>query len=272
MKAGDCLDTVTILGTRGSIPRAGADFARYGGDTTCVLVEMAGETILLDAGTGLLNYDPPASSEDKPIPLLLSHFHVDHLLGLPLAPLLMDTNNHVDIYAQSRAGLDTEERIERLYSPPIWPVSLELLPAWVNFRELPDKLNFGQVTVETAEGIHPDGVTLMKLISGGRSVVFLTDCTLTEEIFPKLVEFSRGCDLLLCDGQYSNEEWKKRSAFGHSTWNRAVDFGLACGAKKIRIIHHDPFHTDRMLDEASPQLAARHPDCSFALAREEIVL
>ena len=266
------MDTVTILGTRGSLPRAGAEFTRYGGDTTCILVQIAGETILLDAGTGLLNFEPPASSEEKPIPLLLSHFHADHLLGLPLAPLLMDTNNHVDIYAQSRAGLDTETRIERLYSPPIWPVSLDLLPAWVNFRELPDTLRLGEVTVETAEGCHPDGVTLMKLSNRGRSVVFLTDCTLTEEIFPKLAEFSGGCDLLLCDGQYSDEEWKKHASFGHNTWNLAAEFGAACGAKKVRIIHHDPFHTDRMLDEAAPQLAARHPDCRFALDREEIVL
>ena len=42
--------------------------------------------------------------------------------------------------------------------------------------------------------------------------------------------------------------------------------------KRIRIIHHDPFHTDRMLEEAEPQLSALHPDCSFALAREEIKL
>ncbi len=266
------MDTVTILGARGSIPRAGREFARYGGDTTCILVRMAGETILLDAGTGLLHFDPPPSSEDKPIPLLLSHFHMDHLLGLSLSPLLMDTNNHVDIYAQSRAGLDAEERMERIYSPPIWPVSLELLPAWVNYRELQATLRFGEVSVETAEDIHPDGVTLMRLTHGERSVVFLTDCTLTEEIFPKLAEFSRGCDLLLCDGQYSDEEWKKRSAFGHSTWNRAVELGLACGAKKIRIVHHDPFHTDRMLDKAASQLAARHPDCSFARDREEIEL
>ncbi len=266
------LDTVTILGTRGSLPRTGAEYTRYGGDTNCILVELAGEKILLDAGTGLLNFTPPAGTEEKPIPLLLSHFHADHLLGLPLSPLLMDTNNHVDIYARSRAGMDAEERIERIFSPPIWPVTLELLPAWVNYKELPDRLQLGSVTVETAEGCHPDGVSLMRLSGAGHRVVFIPDCTLTEEIFPKLAEFARDCDLLLCDGQYSDEEWRKTSDFGHSTWNRAVEFGLACRAKRIRIIHHDPFHTDRMLDEAAPQLSARHPDCSFALDREEIRL
>ena len=63
-----------------------------------------------------------------------------------------------------------------------------------------------------------------------------------------------------------------RHYFGHSTWRKAAEFGAACGAKKIRIIHHDPGRTDRMFEEAEPQLAFIHPDCSFARDREEIIL
>ena len=112
----------------------------------------------------------------------------------------------------------------------------------------------------------------MKLGVGGKSVVFVPDCELTDGLFPALSEFAGGCTLLLCDGQYSGEEWASRPGFGHSSWNRAIQLGLACGAKKIRIIHHDPFHTDSMLTEAGSRFSALHPDCSFALAREEIEL
>jgi phosphoribosyl 1,2-cyclic phosphodiesterase len=266
------MDIVTILGTRGSVPRAGKAFSRYGGDTTCVQVELAGENILLDAGTGLLNCTLPNGTAEKPIPLLLSHFHTDHLLGLPLSPLLMDHTNHIDIYAQDRDLLNTEDRLDRIFSPPLWPVRLKGLPAQVNYREFPETLQLGAVTVETIEGCHPDGVTLMKLIGGGHSVAFLSDCTLTEDIFPSLVDFARDCSLLLCDGQYSDEEWISRSSFGHSTWSLAVRLGLACGAERIRIIHHDPFHTDDMLEEAALRLSAMHPDCGFARAGEEIIL
>ena len=266
------MDRVTLLGTRGSIPRAGADFALFGGDTTCVQVELAGEFILLDAGTGLMNCVLPPAAWHRPIPLLLSHFHTDHLLGLTLSPLLMEAGNHIHIYAKGRDTAETEALFDRVFSPPLWPVHLDQLPAQVVCRRLPERLLLGSVTVETAAGSHPDGVTLIKLRGNGRTVVFIPDCTITDGIFPALAEFARECDLLLCDGQYSDEEWIRRSSFGHSTWNRAVQLALACGAKRLRIIHHDPFHTDRMLAEAHRELAARHPGFGFALAKEVIEL
>ena len=265
------MDTVTILGARGSVPRTGAEFARYGGDTTCVLLLLAGETILLDAGTGLMNCVLPHDA-GKRVHLLLSHVHTDHLLGLPLSPLLLDAEKQIDIYVRRWDGLDGETLLDRFFSPPFWPVRIGALPARVRFRELTEVFRLGRVTVETMEGCHPGGVTLMKLRSGGKSVVFLPDCELTEAFFPMAAEFAKGCSLLLCDGQYSDEEWLRRAGFGHSSWNRAVQLGLACGAEKIRIIHHDPYHTDAMLAEAGGRFSALHPDCSFALAQEEVML
>ncbi len=265
------VDTVTILGARGSVPRAGADFAKYGGNTTCILAQLGGETIILDAGTGLMELPSPGDGS-KRASLLLTHAHVDHLLGLPLCPLLMDSASRLDIYSRSRNGLDTEAQINLLISPPLWPVRVSQLPADVLMMEMPMSFSIGSVTVETIEGIHPGGVTLIKLIHGDRSVAFVTDCTLTDAIMPTVTEFARGCSLLLCDGQYSDEEWESRRSFGHSTWSRAVQLGLACGAEKVRIVHHDPTHTDRMLDAAAGRLAAEHSDCSFAMAMEEIIL
>ncbi len=271
-KAGDCMDSVAILGTRGSVPRADAEFSHYGGDTVCVRVELAGETILLDAGTGLMNCTLPAGPAHKPISLLLSHYHTDHLIGLPLSPLLLNEEMQLVILGRGRDGRSAEALIDRVFSPPFWPVRIRQLPAQVSFRELPGSIQIGAVTVATMDGCHPDGVTLMKLSSGEKRIVYLPDCEVTEELFPPLVEFAKGCSLLLCDGQYSDEEWELRRGFGHSSWNRAVQLGLACGAERIRIIHHDPFHTDAMLAGVEPNLTALHPDCGFALAREEIEL
>ncbi len=266
------MDRVTILGARGSVPRAGSEFARFGGDTTCILAELAGEALLLDAGTGLMNCPLPPAPEDRPLSLLLSHFHTDHLLGLALSPLLMDGRNHLHIYAGGRDAAEAEALLDRMFSPPLWPVRLRDLPAEVRFLPLPERLQLGALTVETAPGFHPGGVTLMKLSGGGHTVVFMPDCTVTDENLPALAEFARDCDLLLCDGQYSDEEWAFRSSFGHSTWSRAVRLALVCQAKKLRIIHHDPYHTDRMLAEAQAQLTARYPDFGFAQDQEVIVL
>ncbi len=266
------MDTVTILGARGSMSSVGSEYARFGGNTTCVLLDLCGEFIVLDAGTGLMDCPIPAGNRKKKVHMLLSHPHADHLVGLPLSPLMMEKGVHIDFYSKTRAGLDGKAQILRLVSPPLWPVRIEGLPADIDFHELPDHLELGSVTVDVMEGCHPGGVSLMKLCGNGHSIVFMPDCTLTEELIPQLIEFARGCSLLLCDGQYSEEEWPLRSHFGHSTWTQAAQLGAACEAQRVRIIHHDPTHTDEFLMEASVQLVAEHPNCSFATAREEIIL
>ena len=103
-------NAVTILGARGSIPASGPKFARYGGATTCVLVRLGGHTLVLDAGSGLLNLPGPAECEilpekPQPLPLLISHPHIDHLLGLPMCPYCLKPGGAVDVYMRERMGL-----------------------------------------------------------------------------------------------------------------------------------------------------------------------
>ena len=121
-------NSVIILGARGSVPVSGASFTRYGCATTCVLVRMGGEEIVLDAGTGLLNL-PAETARRRELPLLLSHPHADHLLGLPLSPYGTCEGARLDVYAASRNGLDARAQAERLMSPPLWPVGPEQRPA-----------------------------------------------------------------------------------------------------------------------------------------------
>ena len=264
--------SVTILGARGSVPASGQPFLRYGGATTCVALRMDGQPILLDAGTGMMELSTFLRPHERHVPLLLSHSHADHLLGLPLCPVLMQQDFQLDIYTAARYGLDAKAQVHALMSPPLWPVGTDALPADIRFRSLPETLQFGAVQVDVMEGIHPGGVSLFQLSGGGKRVVFITDCTLTDTLLPVLADFARDCDLLLCDGQYSETEWSACAAFGHSTWTMAARLGTLCGARQVRIMHHDPTHTDSLLDEAAAQVRAIHPDCTFACAGGEICL
>jgi phosphoribosyl 1,2-cyclic phosphodiesterase len=130
----------------------------------------------------------------------------------------------------------------------------------------------GAVTVETTAGRHPGGVTLFKLSCGGASLVYATDCEIEEANLPRLTRFARGCDLLLCDGHYTNEEYAARRGWGHSAWGMATAFGEACGAKRTVLIHHAPDHTDELLDEGGRWLQKYHPSCSMGRAGEELCL
>ena len=265
-------DAIHILGARGSVPICGPSFARYGGQTTCFLLRLNGEALILDAGSGLMELESCLLPGENHASLLLTHPHADHLLGFPLCPAVMRPDFCLDVYAAVRNGLSPEDQISAFMSPPLWPITPQKLPCTLRFHALPETLLLGGVTVKTMEGEHPGGVSLFRISGCGKSVVLVTDCTLSAELLPRVTDFAADCDVLLCDGQYSDEEWAARASFGHSTFRAAAEFGKACRAGRTVIVHHDPGHTDAMLDAAQAALQAEYPNCTFARAGEEIEL
>ncbi|MBQ1435159.1 MAG: MBL fold metallo-hydrolase [Clostridia bacterium] len=264
-------NTVIILGARGSVPVSGEDFRRFGGATTCVLVKMAGQYIILDCGTGILKLPREAMSCPS-LSVIISHAHADHIIGLAMCPYIFRDEASVDIYGASRGELDIKAQLERIFSPPTWPVGTDDLPARMSFHELGKSFYIDKIKVETKEGVHPGGVSLIRLSCEGKSVVFMTDTTLTAKNMPEYAEFAKNCDLLLCDGQYSDEEWLRRRSFGHSTWTAAARLGREANAGAVRIIHHDPSRTDEAFSDAANALLSIHPCSSFAYEEEVILL
>lgn len=264
--------SVVVLGARGSAPTEGAQVSRYGGGTSCVLVRMGGQVIVLDAGTGLMDLERALKPEDERIHLLLSHPHFDHMVGLPSCPVLYDPGRAVRIYAAPRAGLSPREQIARLMSPPLWPVGPEAFTARVSYETIVGGFSLGPVTVDVMEGAHPGGCTVFRLSCGGTSVVYASDCELDEESTPPLSEFARDCTLLLCDGQYSIAEFSARRGYGHSSWRSTARLAAHCGAKRLLIFHHAPLRTDAELDAARPLLAELFSPGAFARGGEEIFL
>lgn len=172
--------SVFILGARGSVPVCRQDVLRYGGATLCISIRLAGQPVVLDAGTGILDLATRLRSDETDIPLLLSHGHVDHLMGLPMCPVLFDPKRSLHIYGAARNGLSVKEQLETLMSPPLWPVQSEQIGAQVTFHTVEGSFDLGSVHVDVMDGIHPDGVTIFRLTGDGKTVVYMTDCTLTD--------------------------------------------------------------------------------------------
>lgn len=262
---------VTISGSRGSMPVSGDEYRRYGGATCCVLVQHSGGNLILDAGTGLMLLGDRLKSTDS-VSLLLTHPHFDHMAGLCLFPEVFRKDFHIKVYGADRDGRTVSQQFEALMSPPLWPVGPGQLPATFSFLPVEQRFTAEGMEIEALEGTHPGGVTVFRLTMGEKRIVYMTDCTITEENRETLLTFCRDCDLLLCDGQYSDEEWPGRATFGHNPWSAAARFVRDCGAKRARILHHDPYHTDKTLDAANAQTGTICPACTLAFDGEEITL
>lgn len=263
---------VTILGARGTICVEGPRFARYGGGTACVLVQLGGETFVLDGGTGIMELARVLPAEQGPLHLLLSHPHFDHMLGLPSCPVFFDPARHVHLHAVPRAQLDARAQLERLMSPPLWPVGPDAFLAAVEYCDIQGDFQVGTVTVRVMEGTHPGGSTVFRLTHEDTSIVYASDCELDENTLPALASFAANCSLLLCDGQYSDAEFEQKRGFGHTSWRTAVRLAIACGAQQLRVLHHAPWRTDKELDTATPILQQLFANGAFARSGEEIEL
>ena len=264
---------IKVLGSRGSMPGEGITFSRYGGFTSCYLVRAGKEEIYLDAGSGIADAKP---AKDTNITLLITHMHLDHLIGLPFFPALTEKNRPIDIYAAPRAGLTPEKAMDCLIAPPFWPCKIHDYPANVQIHELPtDKdfsFNIGDVNIRMTEGSHPSGSTLFRLEYGGKSLVYATDFEHSVESCKKLATFAADCDLLIYDAQYTTEEYEKYKGYGHSTPNVGIEVAKLAKVKKILFVHHAPWRTDEQLAKMESDIFAIYPESTFAKVGEEIIL
>ena len=256
---------LTVLGTRGSVPVEGDNFARYGGATSCYRVRAGNEEIYLDAGSGIVNALPAPNTR---ITILLTHMHLDHLIGLPFFIALTEKDRPIDIYAADFAGLAPKEAIDRLVSNPFWPCKIENYPARVTFRPLPERFTLGDVVVDTAKGSHPGGATIYRLTRQGKSLVHATDFEHNPQACAALAGFAKGCDVLLYDAQYTADEYERYRGYGHSTPREGIKVAAAAGVGKLFFVHHAPLKTDAALDALQREFDAG----TFAKGGDEIFL
>lgn len=255
---------MTVLGTRGSVPMEGKDFEIYGGATSCYKIRAGNEEIYLDAGSGIVNALPEKNSR---ITILLTHMHLDHLIGLPFFIALTEKDRPIDIYAAQRFALMPKEALDRLISNPFWPCKIENYPANVKFHLLPMKFFIGDVEVDTLEGSHPEGSTVYRLTYRGKSIVHATDFEHNPTACAALADFAKGCDLLLYDAQYTAEEYERYRGYGHSTPEEGIKVAAEAQAKKLVFVHHAPFRNDKELAE----FEQRYSETSFAKIGDEFL-
>lgn len=237
----------------------------YGGNTSCVEILLpSGDLLIFDAGTGIRDTAPaPANG----IHVFFTHFHWDHVQGLPYFGPLYEPDRPLHFYS-SQYTAPLRETLAGQMKTPYFPIDFANLPSRCKFVELgKEGFRIANVTVGAFPLFHPQGACGYRIQSEGATIVYATDHEPgNPETDAGVVEAARAADLLIVDAQYTPSEMEYCRGRGHSSWRDAAQFAHMAGAGKLALFHHDPDRTD---DEISQMvLAAREQFPNTEAARE----
>jgi phosphoribosyl 1,2-cyclic phosphodiesterase len=270
---------IKFWGVRGSIPCPGSETVRYGGNTSCVEMQVGRERLIFDGGTGLrlLGQSLMAESPVK-AHLFFSHSHWDHIQGFPFFIPAFIRGNTFKIYAvPSPNGVTMKQRLHDQMSHPNFPVPLQIMRADLEFYnlEMGETLHCGDVTVETRPLNHPGEAVGYRVNWQGLSAAYITDTEhFPDRLDDNVLALAWQADVMIIDATYTDEEYNdpkySKVGWGHSTWQQAVKIAQAAQVKQLVLFHHDPAHNDDFLDRIGEQVRQIFPET--ILAREGLSL
>lgn len=224
-----------------------------GGNTTCLEVRSEkGDLIVIDGGTGLrqlarnLEYD---KNRGIHIHLFFTHYHWDHLQGLPFCDLFFNPRNTVTFYGKNP---DLQEVLYRQMEEPYFPIRMSTFPAKMEFVVLKNEpVRIHDVEVAFREVSHPGGCLSYRFQEFGRSVIFSTDTELqTADFIPTKGNygFYGKVDVIIMDTQYTLDEFVRKENWGHTPFSKAVEFALEYDIPRMYLFHHEPNYSDEQLE------------------------
>ena len=259
---------IHFWGTRGSNPVSGPEYIRFGGNTACLEIRDGDDLVIIDGGTGIRPFgDTLLTGEKKTIHIFLSHTHWDHVIGLPFFAPLYDPDMHLVIWSPVGFEKSTKELFTEMLAYSYFPVRLEDMKAKLTFKDLRDghPVSIGGITIDSTYAFHPGATLCFKFGVQGKTYGYATDNemflghhgnpndvdpeSLMIKAHERIIDFYRGCDVLVHEAQYTPLEYQRRVGWGHTSITNAV---LLCKLAEIKhwiVTHHDPKHTDEDLLE-----------------------
>lgn len=250
--------SATVWGCRGSVATPELGTGRYGGNTSCLEVSLPnGYRLIFDAGTGihplgnhLVDRSPMQAA------LFLTHFHWDHLQGLPFFKPLYVPGNEFQIFGPVDNDAALVQTIEGQMGGAFFPISTDAFVSKVQFRAIREETRevFG-VRVSGLYVLHPGRTLAYRVDVGDRSIVFCPDNELLPESADpeladealRMVRFAQGASLFIHDCQYFNNQYPSRRGWGHSSTRPLARVAAAAQVERVLLFHHDPDHTDDLV-------------------------
>jgi phosphoribosyl 1,2-cyclic phosphodiesterase len=258
---------VTFYGVRGSTPCSTHLTAGVGGHTSCVVVEPTdSEPIVLDLGTGLRCWGETQPHDGSfKATALVTHFHFDHVQGLPFLACADRAGAQFTIYGPREGDQSVKDMFTEFVRPPFFPVKLDDLRGTYACHDVLDDVFAVDRAKVIAKPVPHVGATLgYRIEADGFSVAYLPDHQAPLDLVsidPRVRELVSNVDLLIHDAQYNDADWGTKAHWGHSTFDYAMHVAAECGAGALALFHHDPARTD---DDLAGELARLAPAAAKA--------
>src|SRR5438270_8758340 len=266
---------VRFWGVRGSTPTPQSENMRYGGNTSCVEVRVNDHLYIFDCGTGFRNLGKHlrGNGGGTCAHIFISHFHWDHIQGIPFfTPLYEESNSKFVFYSSNRArGL--QRLLEEQMIEPYFPVDMNQMAGRREFHDIPEgRMEMPDCVIQSKWLNHPQGCLGFRVETEEGVLVYATDNEPGDPVFDKQVrELAEGADVLIYDAQYLPDEYQaKRRGWGHSHWREAVNVVMESGAKELVLFHHDPDHDDACIDRIVNDASNYYPRVRAAAEGMEI--
>jgi phosphoribosyl 1,2-cyclic phosphodiesterase len=252
-------------GARGGVAVPGADTLRYGGNTSCVELRCGEHVLILDAGTGLRSLGGALVAQGGAVDadLLLSHTHLDHIIGLAFFAPLFIPGTKLRIHGGHLPEAGLQAALTASLSAPLMPDLLAVARAQIDIRsmeaDVATQLRPG-LAVTAAHLHHPGGSVGFRITWRGKVVAYVTDTEHTPGApDPQVLRLAEAADILIYDANFTDAEFSARRGWGHSTWQEGVRLADAAGVGRLVLFHHDPARTDSEMDAIAHAAAEARP-------------